>query len=655
MRSLADLRRRHGLYETPGPLVGYVVRSVHSLLQSRLGRPAGLADLSVRVLDPAAGPMNFVAEACRQAVAEHRLRSGAEGVGDLVRRHLVPHFLGFELLRRPYLTGHLAMEETLHDLGAPLADGERVRLYQVDSLADPSSDLSLDQSPRPRLSRCALARCQEAEEALRIRAEEPIPVVLGNPPYRGSSENRGRWICDLLRDYFAVAGEPLGERNRKWLQDDSAKFLRLAQWKIEQNGEGIVGFVINHNGLDAPTFRGLRSSLLQTFEEIYALDLHGNGRKRERCPDGRRDENVFPGVGQGVAVLLLVKRPGLPRRVLRADLYGTRAEKLRALAAGHVGTTDWQEVRAGAPAFLFLSTDASLEREYGQGLALPEIFPRHGVGVVTGQDAHLTALSRRELVERVGESRRLMPYLARPFGVRYLLYDPRRLARPRVALMKPMLSGDNLGVVACRQCREEPGAFVTRWMPGHKAFSAYDGSSLFPLYLASRPPHRANLSPTLCLHLAGLYGEVPSPEAILGYVYAVLWSPVYRARFRDLLRRDFPRVPFPRGDRLFAHLSRLGEELVALHLLRDPRLVRPAVRRVGDRSFEGIAPEIWEVRIGGYPVLRSWLRTRAGRVLSAQEVLAFRRAATALALTSDVQRRIDEVWCDGEITALRAA
>ena len=359
--------------------------------------------------------MNFIAEAWWQAVAEHRLREGTEGIENLLRRHLIPHFIGFELLREPYLAGHLAMEELQHDvcgMGAPLTGDERVRLYQVDSLADPSAS----PPPGPRLSRCALARCREAEEALWIRAEEPVSVVLGNPPYRGHSESRGRWISGLLRDYSAVAGEPLGERNPKWLQDDSVKVLRLAQWKIEQNGEGIVGFVINHNGLDAPTFRGLRHSLLQTFEEVYALDLHGNGRKRERCPDGGRDENVFPGVGQGVAVLLLVKRPGLPRRVLRADLYGSRSEKLWALEAGHVGTTAWQEVRASAPAFLFLPTDARLDREYGQGLALPEIFPRHGVGVMTGGDALFTALSRRELVERFGESRRLVPYLARPFA-----------------------------------------------------------------------------------------------------------------------------------------------------------------------------------------------------------------------------------------------
>ena len=130
----------------------------------------------------------------------------------------------------------------------------------------------------------------------------------------------------------------MGERNSKWLNDDAVRFLRLAQWKIEQAGEGIAALVLPHTSLEAPTFRGLRGSLLKSFDEIYALDLHGNRRKGERGPAGEPDENVFSRVSQGAAIFLLVKKPGLQKRVLRSDLYGSRREKLAVLATTHAGT-----------------------------------------------------------------------------------------------------------------------------------------------------------------------------------------------------------------------------------------------------------------------------------------------------------------------------
>ena len=169
----------------------------------------------------------------------------------------------------------------------------------------------------------------------------------------------------LLADYFKVDGQPLRERNSKWLNDDAVRFLRLTQWKIEQSGEGIAALVLPHTGLDAPTFRGLRGALLDSFDEVYALDLHGNRRKRETSPDGGADENVFRGVLQGVALLVLVKRPGLARRLLRADLYGSRRDKLRILATSHVGTTAWKEVRPRPAAYLFIQGEERLEEEYG--------------------------------------------------------------------------------------------------------------------------------------------------------------------------------------------------------------------------------------------------------------------------------------------------
>jgi predicted helicase len=607
-------------------------------------------------LDPAAGALNFVLAACRQAVAAHRERGGH--VQALLSRHLLPNFHGIELLASEHARGLVEMRRFLESHGFA-GRRERFSSRLADALAGPG------------------ATSFEPADPGRVQ------VLIGNPPWRGHSANQGRWITSLLRGYtlpdgreeqgyFRVDGQALGERNPKWLADDSVKFLRLAQWKIDQAGEGIVAFVVNHNGLDALTFRGFRRSLMGTFEEIYALDLHGNQRKREKSPDGGPDENIFSGVAQGAAILLLVKRQGLRRRVFRADLFGTRKAKLRTLSRGSVETTAWSEVQPRSPAYLFLAGEARIEEEYRRGMALPDIFPVHSAGVITGRDALLTGLDWRAFEGRVelqdgdGWHRQLTAYLARPFDVRHLLYAPDLLARPRRALMAHMWGGANLGLIVARQCKEEPGAMVTRWIAGHKAVSAYDVSSLFPLYL--HPEGAANVAPEVSRRLAERYGRIPDPSEILGYVYATLYNPCYRQRYRDLLRRGFPRIQFPQKSRNFRRLAELGGELIALHLLEDERLRASPVRFLGDGGrplstgrksvcdyresesrlyvnehglcFEGIEPEVWAFRVGGYQVLSNWLQSRAGLVLSHHQNRELRQIAEALRLTLGVQKDI---------------
>ncbi|HZF08241.1 MAG TPA: type ISP restriction/modification enzyme, partial [Thermoanaerobaculia bacterium] len=663
----AALRRRHGLYATPPPLVGYLVRSVHRLLQAKLGRPAGLADPEVRLLDLAAGSMPFLRAAWRLALEAHWHQGGEPA--EIIRDHLLPHFQSVELLPEAHARGQAALRRFL-----------RAHAHTPDPAA-----------PLPGVLADALAPAQEI-------LDFPANVVLGNPPWRGRSEVRGEWITGLLARYFEVDGKPLGERNSKWLGDDAVRFLRLAQWKIDQAGQGIAALVLPHTGLDAPTFRGLRGSLLDSFDEVYVFDLHGNQRKRERNPRGGADENVFAGIAQGAALFVLVKRPGLSKRVRRADLYGERRAKLAVLATSHVGTTAWTDVEPRAPSYLFVAGDRGIEQEYRRGLSLPEIFPLSSTGVITGCDALAVGVERQLLEERLRGlreagapdrrldpgrweelrrdpdwSRRIRSFLVRPFDHRFLLYADYFLARPRAAVMAHMEGGDNLALVACRQARGDVAALVTRSVIGHKAVSGYDVSTLFPLYLDQAAP---NLAPDLLRRLAERYGAPPSPAAVLGYVYAVLYDPVYRTRYDKLLRADFPRIPFPEEQELFLRRAALGKELIDLHLLADERLRRPPVRlagaapgdsirnRLGSGArtlldyhpsqgqlsvnpfglrFEGVAPEVFRYEIGGHAVLPGWLRARAGRVLTAEAAATFCRIAAALGLTLEVQARIAEV------------
>ncbi|MBE9593876.1 MAG: DNA methyltransferase, partial [Proteobacteria bacterium] len=234
---------------------------------------------------------------------------------------------------------------------------------------------------------------EEGREAMYVKEKEPILVVLGNPPYLGISENKGKWITGLIEDYKYVDGKPLGEKNPKWLQDDYVKFIRFGQWKIDRTGEGILGFITNHSYLDNPTFRGMRQSLMNSFDEIYLLNLHGNSLKREKCPDGSKDENVFD-IRQGVAIGLFVKmkRGGVERegeklaRVNYADLWGLREDKYQWLLRNDIETTEWQELKPKNPFYFFVPMQETYWDDYEKYWKITDIMPTNSVGIVTARD-----------------------------------------------------------------------------------------------------------------------------------------------------------------------------------------------------------------------------------------------------------------------------
>ncbi|MGC8839536.1 MAG: type ISP restriction/modification enzyme, partial [Anaerolineae bacterium] len=442
-------RERRGVYYTPEQVVSYIVRSLHRLLKEAFQMPDGLASSQVTLLDPAAGTMTFVARAAREAVQEFEGRYGSGARAQFIRDYILRNFYAFELMVAPYAVGHLKMGFFLEELGYPLAEDERVPFYLTNSL-----DMSeLERSKLPGLSSLA----EESHLAGRVKRDIPILVILGNPPYSGHSANQGDWIRGLIGDYKQVDGKPLGEKNPKWLQDDYVKFLRFAEWKIAQAGRGVVGMITNHSYLDNPTFRGMRWHLMQTFDEIYILDLHGNSLKREACPDGSKDENVFD-IRQGVAIAFFVKwgetppphplpaggegagggvdlthphssphaggqtpppsplpagGEGAGGGVYHADLWGLREQKYAWLETHDVATTPWQELKPGPPFYLFKPRDARLEAAYYRYPAVPEIFPVSSVGVVTARDRLTIHWTPEEVWTTVQNFSRLEPELAR--------------------------------------------------------------------------------------------------------------------------------------------------------------------------------------------------------------------------------------------------
>jgi hypothetical protein len=623
-----DERERRGVYYTPEPVVGYIVRSLHNLLKTEFEKRDGLASDGVTLLDPAAGTMTFVARAAQQAVAEFEDKYGSGGRTDFIRSHILKNFYALELMMAPYAVGHLKMSFFLEELGHRLDDNERVPFYLTNTL----DTEELEQSRLPGLS----ALAEESRLAGAVKKQTPILLILGNPPYSYDSSNKGAWITGLINEYKQVDGKPLDEKNPRGLQDDYVKFLRLAQWKIDQAGRGVVGMITNHSYLDNPTFRGMRQNLMHTFDDIYILDLHGNSLKKETCPDGSPDKNVFD-IRLGVAIAFFVKRDTKKKRdaiIHHAERYGTRKNKYDYLDDHDLGSTEWQKITPHSPFYMFIPRDDALEAEYLRFVSVPEIFPVNSVGIVTARD-RLTirwseqeawdivrafsqmdeelarqayelgkdtrdwkvTLAQKDLLSSGPTRENVVPILYRPFDVRHTYYTGWSRgfsSRPRHEVMRHMLSGENLALITPKQNKDEFGALTTRFIGDRKSVAAYDVNYYFPLYLyptADRddlfaqlePTERQpNLNPNLVVALEKAHGSESSPEAVFYYIYAILHAPTYREKYAESLRIDFPRIPFTSDKALFAQLASLGKRLSDLHLLTSSELDPSACRFEGE-------------------------------------------------------------------------
>lgn len=436
------MREKRGVYYTPEPAVTYIVRSIDELLKSRLGRPQGLADPTVKILDPATGTGTFLAQTVLHIYEQFEKANNAGAFdSDYISKKLVPRLFGFELLVAPYTVAHLKLNLLLRDLCPDYDPDRRLEVYLTNALEPPKEEAELPLSE---------FISEENNHAANIKGQENILVVLGNPPYSGHSANKGKAIKALLHgkapipptpeqkaakftepDYFKCDGKPLGERNPKWLNDDYVKFIRFAQWRIDRTGEGILGFITNHGYLDNPTFRGMRQALMRSFSEIHVLDLHGNDRKKEVDPaTGEKDENVFD-IQQGVAILLAIKKKDHtgPCQVFHADLYGKRAtrdsRKQNAPISGgkyhwlweHALTnTKWVNITARAdqqPMHFFFDQNQSGWQHYDAFVSIREMFSISSVGIATGRDRLTIHFNQSELAETTSRFLSLDPETAR--------------------------------------------------------------------------------------------------------------------------------------------------------------------------------------------------------------------------------------------------
>jgi predicted helicase len=659
------LKNARGAYYTPLVVVKFIVNAVDDILKTDFNLAKGLADNSmvnindkeyhkVQILDPATGTGTFLAEVVRNIYQKFVNNAGAWD--DYVHQHLIPRLNGFEIMMSPYTMAHLKIETILQEFGHNADNNQRLRIYLTNSLEEPKQNVQ----------KLGLYKwlSDEAFEAQKIKNEMPIMIVLGNPPYSGKSQNKSKWILHLMKDYKKEpTGGRLQEKNSKWINDDYAKFIRFGQYFVEKNGEGVLAYINNHSFLDNPTFRGMRYNLLQTFDKIYIIDLHGNAKKKETAPDGSKDENVFD-IQQGVSINIFVKTHNKKTcpfaTIFYSNLYGKRQGKYNFLMENNLQSIQWTEFTPQAPQYFFVNKDFENREEYEKGFLITDLFLVSSMGITTANDNILVGFKPFK------ENNQKYNY--RPFDIRFINYDMGKIARNRYNVMQHFIKDDNLGLCLIKISRDYNfSIFITNYITDKTLLSSKDNSSIFPLYLYQEHFGQTEKMTNLNEKIKSQISTTATPEQIFDYIYAILHSPSYREKYKEFLKIDFPRIPYPKSTEQFEKLAAFGEKLRHLHLMENitvpnnfanfPKSGNNKIENsfteksnnyqdnkvwINDSQyFDNVSEIAWEFYIGGYQPTQKWLKDRKGRALTYEDIEHYQKIIFILNETDRLMREID--------------
>ncbi len=715
-------KKQCGVYYTPQPVVEFIVRAVDDILRTEFNLPMGLADTSkveieqeieqdlkhrkekklvhrVQVLDPATGTGTFLAETVRQIKRDLGGQMGAWP--SYVPEHLLPRLHGFELMMAPYTIAHLKLDM---EIGIPAQ--QRLKVFLTNSLEEANQDAN---------TLFGLYLAEEANSASRIKKNAPVMIVMGNPPYSGISQNNGEWITNLLSDYKKEPGgvQPLQER-KIWLNDDYCKFIRLGQYYVDRNKEGVLAYICNNGFLEAPTFRGMRWNLLHSFDKIYIINLHGNSKTKETTPDGEKDENVFDiMVGTSINIFIKTgkKKKGDLAEVFYKDLYGLRGDKYEYLVSHVLSSVDFKKLNYSEPFYPFVEVDEEGKSEYMAGFGVDEIFSTWTLGFVTANDKLNISFSQEEHIKKIQEflempeiewrikygrekdsrdwkyetarkdahsfrNNLVKKVIYRPFDTRYTYYtgNSRGLySSPQSAILSHMLS-PNIAFVIGRQ-GQAVGKMEWNLIYSIDTISDLNiyyrgGGTVFPLYLypeegSIETERRANLDEKIWAQINTIIGKEATPEDIFDYIYGVLHSPAYRAKYKEFLKVDFPRIPYPKNADEFEHFRSFGNQLRELHLMHKVPDSPVSFPNAGTmqvdylrwewnkddgysgniwinetQCFEGVPTEAWNFYIGGYQPAQKWLKDRKGRTLSFDDIEHYRKIISVLIETKVIMEKI---------------
>ncbi len=745
------LREKKGVYYTPDSVVKFIINALDSLLKTHfkdapLGLKSALDNENIKLLDFATGTGTFLLEAFRKALETRKTSDGGTSTKEDKYQNLLKQFYGFEYLIAPYAIAHLNLSQAFkQEFKKPLKENDALKIILTNTLIQPS-EIAAHRGLQPIFEK-------ELKSAQEIKKDEKILIITGNPPYSGASSNEGLFEWEVRATYGIepefqtieiekkvkltdkikkllnnIQTQKQGdksvkntnknalknlkqlhskyklqkEKNPKWLLDDYVKFMRFAQNKIESLGHGLFGFISNNAFLDNPTFRGLRRSLLECYDELYILNLHGNARKKEETPQGTKDENVF-NIMQGVSINLFVKKAQTTKQKIHYyDVYGERAEKYAFLAQNDLNSIEWLEIAPRAPFYSLLPLKTPLLEEYEQGFSVKDMFQVGSTGICSQRDHVVFHKDKESLLKLLKDFSTLEPselrrkynikkdgrdwrleyaikdvkanannleeYIVscqyRPFDFYYTYYTGKSksfIAYPRGEVFKHMLPPPpptNLKTpnqthknVALNIARQSKIHGEWRYVMAHKELVdinliASAGSMgvgyNYPLYQFNNPNYTENFTPEFRSFIDKHYNHHFEPLEVLGYIYALLYSPNYRKRYEDFLKADYPKILFTNNKDLFRALSLLGIELIGLHVLnkeslnysfeklKDATIGESCYKEAHDRIikkpaynepelyinhsayFRGVSQEIHGYRIGGYGVLDKYLKSHKG-------------------------------------------
>ncbi|NQT96592.1 MAG: hypothetical protein HQ562_02515 [Candidatus Marinimicrobia bacterium] len=602
-----------------------------------------------------------------------------------------------EYLISSYTICHVKLYQYFIELGYDFKEDDRIRVFLTDTLDDSEHKINY---LYPGISK-------EGKDSFEVKLNKPIMVIMGNPPYNVHSKNNKPFIMDLMGKYK----EGLNEKNIQPLNNDYNKFIRYSHWKIENSRKGIIGIITDNSYLDGLIHRIMRKSLYESFDKIYIVNLHGHQREP--------DENVFD-IKEGVSIIFLVKmEKPLKEKIVKyfstmKNNILTRNDKFEFLNENNNKSLKWIDLKPTHPDYWFVDWDYNVEKNFNKGWSVINIFNKYKSGIKTHKDELTIHFEKDTLMETVDDiinmdilefnskyekninegwynpskndltknykgEKFVRKVLYRPFDSRYTYYTGKTggfIVRPRTDLMENFIEKENIGLITVRQFIEDKifnHCFISNLITDIRITTSNRGTGyIFPLYLylekslletneLNRIP---NFTKEFRLYIENIYKNIPTPEEILGYIYSILHSPTYRKKYNTVLKKHFPSVNFVPDKNIFNKLSRIGQNLIDLHLLKVRLSKEELSSLIGKGDFfvnnpyhnesnnqlyinknqylDNVESEIYNLEIGGYKVLQTYLKYRKGRRLSLSEISHLKKIIVVLRKTIETMVIIDQ-------------
>lgn len=691
------IQEQRGVYYTPTSVVDYIVHSLNEVLKSDFDKEDGFANTDVTVLDPAGGTLTFLAQTAKFAIEDFTKKYGEGHRANFIKDHILKNFYAFELMMAPYAIAHLKMSFLLEEYGYKMQDKDRFKLYLTNTLENEE----LEQTRIPGMSSLS----EEGKQAARVKRKQSIIAIMGNPPYSQASYNKSHFIEKIMKLYKE---DIKNEKNTQLLSDDYAKFIRFCHWKINLVGKGVMSLITKNTYINTSSFKGLRKKLLESFDKVYVLNLHG--KLYEKTPDGGKDENVFD-IRVGTAIIICVKTGEKEDTKLGnlfySELFGDRIFKYGYLETHNITNTKWDKLEIDPINFYFEKKNFNEAELYDSFWAIDEILNQNVSGVKSGRDHFVLGGEKRELenrfnlfvtlsdismiketfqidngtdfnIEKVKSKFRkampesIQPFSHKPFDNKYIYYDALFVDRDRREVMQNLYLGENLSLIIKKRHFDKyyNHCFISDKITDINFLGGQ--SYVFPLWIYDGTDglfgatKRSNIKGEFERTIAKKFKKPELTESIFYYVYALLYCPKYREMFAGQLQTDYPKIPFTADFRIFRALSDIGKSLVELHLLTSKELSKPAIKFNGNGNnkvdeldfrkeeerlcinktqyFSGISEEVWEWEIGKNTPIKHWMKNAKDSELDLNKTIEFSKICTAVKLTFEKQKEIDEYY-----------